>query len=247
MNATGLDLWRTDPFPMLDVLHVPFNDPPALAACLREHGHEVAAVIGEPIQGNGGINVPDVTFWPEVRRLCDQHGCLLILDEIQTGMNRTGRWFACEHWGVVPDLMTISKALGNGFPIAAFIATDAVAASYRRPGASTYGGNPVSATAALAVLDYHEQQDLGLQAAMKGRRLLEALCRHGEPRGLGLMCGLPLPSAERCDSVLEDLKDAGVLAGKTGHERNVLSFLPPLTITDEQLQELTDVLDEVLR
>ncbi len=107
---------------------------------------------------------PTGRYWPAVRPLCDEHGALLILDEVQTGFHRTGPWFACENWGVAPDIMAVSKALGNGFPIAAFITTDAIAASYTRPGASTMGGNPVSATAALAVIAYHEANDLGAAA-----------------------------------------------------------------------------------
>lgn len=259
MNLTGLPMWRTDPFPMADIIHVPFGDIAALRQCLDEHGAETAAVIGEPIQGNGGIIVPPPEYWPAVRGLCDEHGCLMILDEIQTGMNRTGRWFACEHWGVTPDVMAISKALGNGFPIAAFMTTDAIAASYTRPGASTYGGNPVSAAAALATIQYHESNRLGERARALGPVLRAALdeCSQralsfGPPRGLGLMLGLPVinaagrPDADRCDRLLESLKDHGVLAGKTGVDRNILSFMPPLTMSDGEMEEVIDVLRLVL-
>lgn len=253
MNVTGLDIWRTDPHPMADVLHVPFGDADTLSQCLARYGADVAAVIGEPIQGNGGIIEPDAGYWPRVRQLCDAHGALLVLDEIQTGMNRTGRWFASEHWDVVPDVMAISKALGNGFPIAAFVTTNDIAASYTRPGASTYGGNPVSAAAALAVIDFHERHNLGGRAVTLGDQLHVALERAAQriasaspPRGRGLMLGLPIGDAEHCDNVLETLKDRGVLVGKTGPGRDVLTFLPPLTLTDTQMETLIDVLDQTL-
>lgn len=260
MNVTGAPMWRTDPFPIEGVDHVPFGDLAALAARLERSGADTAAVIAEPIQGNGGVNTPPAAHWPAVRRLCDAHGALLVFDEIQTGMSRTGRWFAGEHWGVTPDVMTVSKALGNGFPIAAFITTDDVAASYTRPGASTYGGNPVSAAAALATIRYHEAHRLADAAARRGatlRRGLDDLARRhaclGAPRGRGLMLGVPVLAGEgrsgaaQCDAILEDLKDAGVLAGKTGPDRDVLTFLPPLVIHDVQIGELLDVLDDVLR
>lgn len=256
INATGLPAWRTDPFPLDTVHHVPFGDTAALAAMLDRRRGEVAAVIGEPIQGNGGIVVPPDDFWPQVRRLTREHEVLLVLDEIQTGFNRTGRWFACEHWGVVPDVMAVSKALGNGFPIAAMITTDAISRSYTRPGASTYGGNPVSAAAALATIDFHTSHDLGGRAERRGRELLTDLTllirgrgHLHNPRGRGLMLGVDLvdphsgaPDAARCDQVLDALKDRGVLAGKTGPNRNVLTFLPPLALSDGEKGELVDAL-----
>ena len=258
MNVTGLPMWRTDPFPMSGVIHVQFGNLAALEAALRTFDGRVAAVIGEPIQGNGGIVVPPDGFWPGVRRLCDEHGALLVLDEIQTGFNRTGRWFACEHWGVTPDVIAISKALGNGFPIAAFVTSDAVAGSYTRPGASTYGGNPVCATAALATIEFHRRHHLGARAADAGRRIRQVLQRLAakggsclrDPRGLGLMIGVDVvdPSGEpdplRCDAVLEQLKNHGVLAGKTGPGRNTLTFLPPLTIADDEIGDLQHALQQ---
>jgi acetylornithine/succinyldiaminopimelate/putrescine aminotransferase len=253
MSLTGLPMWRTDPFPLAGVVHVEFGNLTAVEAALRTFAGRVAAVVGEPVQGNGGIVVPPPSFWPEVRRLCDEHGALLVLDEIQTGFNRTGRWFACEHWRVRPDVIAISKAMGNGFPIAAFVTTDEIAASYTRPGASTYGGNPVSAAAALATIQFHRRRGLGERATATGRRISRVLAeasharfylRH--PRGLGLMLGIDVvgpdggPDAARCDQILESLKDDGsVLAGKTGPGRNTLTFLPPLTLGDDEIGVLT--------
>jgi len=182
MNVTGAAMWRSDPFPIDGVDHLPFGDIASLEKHLERRGHETAALIAEPIQGNGGVNVPPEDYWPRVRQLCDEHGVLLIFDEIQTGMNRTGLRFAGAHWGVTPDVMTVSKALGNGFPIAAFITTESIAASYTRPGASTYGGNPVSAAAALATIDFHETHGLAAAARDRGdqlRRGLDSICERG--------------------------------------------------------------------
>lgn len=258
MSATGLAMWRTDPFPLTTVHHLPFGDADALDAFMREHGAHIAAVIGEPIQGNGGIVFPPDDYWPRVRQITRQHGSLLVLDEIQTGFNRTGRWFACEHWNVVPDVMAMSKAMGNGFPIAAFITTDEIARSYTRPGASTYGGNPVCAAAALATIAFHERNDLGHQSTKLGRKLLTALeamatrSKHFRTaRGMGLMLGIDVvndsgePDAVACDRILEDLKNRGILAGKTAVHRNVLTFLPPLTLTPSELGDLIHELHQI--
>lgn len=257
MSVTGLPMWRTDPDPISGVYHVPFTDVGALEQCLLQNSHQVGAVIAEPIQGNGGIVVPPDDYWPAVRRLCDRHGVLLVMDEVQSGFNRTGRWFACEHWGVVPDIMAISKAMGNGFPIAAFMTNDRIAASYTRPGASTYGGNPVAAAAALAVIQFHQENKLGEQAQVMGQSLHNLLIKlsanHRDlapPRGVGLMWGLPVidrngnPSPTNCDRYLENLKDNGALVGKTGPDRNILTFMPPLTISLDQIGEIHDALEK---
>lgn len=254
MNVTGIEMWRTDPDPIPGVAHVPFGDLNALEQLLATEGEQFAALIAEPIQGNGGVRVPDDNYWPAVRKLCDRYGILLVFDEIQTGFNRTGRWFGCEHWEVVPDIMAVSKAMGNGFPIAALITTDEIAASYTRPGASTYGGNPVCAAAAMATIQFHMDRDLGANALIRGVELrhgLQSLARHsehfGEPRGVGLMMGCPIsdglgrPDPHQTEILLESLKDHGLLAGKTGEDRNVLTFMPPLTVTGPDVELLLEL------
>jgi acetylornithine/succinyldiaminopimelate/putrescine aminotransferase len=140
MSATQLDMWRTDPFPLRSVHRAPGpRDPESLPAIekLLKKG-TVAGLIAEPVQDNGGIVVPPDGYWAELRRLCTRHGTLLIADEVQTAWNRTGHWFATRHWGVTPDVITVAKALGNGFPIAAYLTTDELAAKYSRPGAATF-------------------------------------------------------------------------------------------------------------
>lgn len=260
MNATGLGMWRTDPHPDDAVDFVPMGDVEALAKVFDRRGRDIAAVIAEPIHGNGGIVVPPAGFFAAVRDLCTRHGALWIADEVQTGVNRTGSFLAVEHEGVVPDVVCLAKALGNGFPISAFVTTDEIAASYTRPGASTLGGNPVSATAALATLEFHEANRLGERAARLGQTLLSRLrevqARHdvvADVRGRGLMIGMELDAqdadatARATDCVLESMKDAGYLVGKTGPGRNVITFMPPLIVEWEDLAGATDALDEALK
>jgi 4-aminobutyrate aminotransferase/4-aminobutyrate aminotransferase/(S)-3-amino-2-methylpropionate transaminase len=260
MSVTGLEMWRTDP-ELLAIAHrMPGPRHPDSLAALesRLRRGSVAAVIAEPIQGNGGIVVPPEEYWPELRRLCDFYGSLLIADEIQTAWNRTGRWFATEHWRVVPDVLTVAKALGNGFPIAAVLTTDDLAAKYTRPAGCTFGGNLVSCRAALATLRFHERHRLGERSTRLGTHLLSRLRtlqeRHSaiaEVRGRGLMVGVELhatpgPSPQLADDVLERMKDAGYLIGKCGPGRNVLTLMPPLVVEQEALDGLIDQLDKAL-
>jgi 4-aminobutyrate aminotransferase-like enzyme len=271
-GLTGIEFWRTDPAPPSNVHFAPS---PACASCplklrhpgcglrcadeveriLERNPGKVAAMIAEPVHGNGGIVVPPPGYFRRVREILDRHGVLLIMDEAQTGFCRTGERFGFVQHGIEPDILTVCKALGNGLPISAFVATDAVAAKYTRPGASTFGGNPVCAATAQAVLDYMTEHRLEQRAERLGRRLrgrLEALAaRHpviAEVRGLGLMLGLELvdtagrPATRLLDELLEDLKERGVLAGKTGPERNVLTLMPPLVMDERQVDELGQVL-----
>ncbi|MBF0107793.1 MAG: aspartate aminotransferase family protein [Magnetococcales bacterium] len=274
-GVTGLSFWRTDPDPPQNVHFVPS---PVCRACpmslsypecslecaevieehLRQHPDEVAAFIVEPIHGNGGIIVPPEGYWARVREILDRHGVLLIMDEAQTGFCRTGKRFAFEHSRVVPDILTVCKALGNGLPIAAFMTTDAIAATYTRPGASTFGGNLVACAAALATLNFMERNHLEEKAARTGERLRSILLRLqqrvpliAEVRGRGMMLGVELadcdgtPAAATLDNILESLKDHGVLAGKTGPGRNVLTLMPPLILDASQIDHLEAALERV--
>ncbi len=265
MSVTGLEMWRTDPDPLLTAQAAPGPRDPQSLAVLEQllRRESVAAVIAEPVQGNGGIIVPPADYWPRLRQLCSRYGTLLIADEVQTAWNRTGRWFATEHWNVVPDVVTVAKGLGNGFPIAAYMTTDALAARFTRPSASTFGGNLVSCQAALATLAFHERHRLGERSRALGERLLGQLRQLqqrrpiiDEVRGLGLMIGVELrepsnsaPSPGRLsftDTVLEKMKDAGFLMGKTGPGRNVLTLMPPLVVGEKDLDTLVEHLDRVL-
>lgn len=273
MNLTGIPMWRTDPNPMSDVVHIPgaycyrcaygLTYPGCDLKCARyledvvQHG-DFAAFIIEPMQGNGGIITPPPGYFQLVREILDTYNVLFITDEIQTGFGRTGKMFAIEHWDVVPDIMTMAKALANGTPIGALITRDTIASSYTRPGASTTGGNPVSATAALATIDVIEKHHLVQRAKDLGEygkdKLIALQQKHpliGDVRGKGLMLGVELvkddkiPATEEIDIILEGLKDHGILAGKTGVSRNVLTFQPPLIITRNDIDRVIEALDRV--
>jgi len=184
---------------------------------------------------------------------------LLIADEVQTGFGRTGKMFAMEHWDVVPDIITGGKALGGGTPIGFFSTTKEIAQSYTRPGASTFGGNPVTATAGLMFLKILQRDGLAQRSQKLGQQLLESLQtvlgKHpfvADIRGKGLMVGMELTSGETIDAptitdtVLENMKDSGFLLGKTGPGRNVLTFMPPLIVEEQQIHQVVDELGKVL-
>lgn len=227
----------------------------------RRTSGKIAAMIVEPIQGNAGIVTPTPHYFKKLKVLLEAHNILLIVDEVQTGFGRTGKMFAIENFGIVPDIMTVAKALGNGFPIGAYITTDKIAAAFTRPSASTLGGNPVSTMAGLSVLTYLEEAKLLENANARGEQLQNGLrelaTRYsliGDVRGLGLMVGAELvtdrktlaPAADQVDVILEKMKDRGILVGKNGEHRNVLAMQPPLVITEEDVAFFLQNLDEVL-
>lgn len=274
MSVTGLPMWRADDNVSGEPVYFiprPYDaesssDEAAqrsiasLKELLAQRGGEIAAMIVEPIQGNGGIVAPPLWYFKEVKVLLEAYGILLICDEIQTGFGRTGKMFAIEHYGVVPDILTMAKALGNGTPISAFASSDEVAASLNRPSASTFGGNPVSAATALAVLDFIQENGLAEQADKLGKllqgKLADLKSRYrciSDVRGLGLMVGMELDfgdsaaSAAKCDELLERMKDKGYLLGKNGIGRNVVAFQPPLVISEQNIADMAAVLDDCLR
>lgn len=274
MNLTGIPMWRTDIFPSNDVAHIPaaycyrcaygLSYPACDLKCAQQledvvKSGDYAAFIIEPIQGNGGIITPPHGYFNRIREILGKYGTLLITDEVQTGFGRTGRMFAIDHWDVVPDIMTMAKGIANGTPLGVFTTGDAIASSYTRPGASTTGGNPISATAALATINVIEKQQLTWKAKELGgyfkERLAELQAWHqniGEVRGEGLMIGVELvkegkiPATEETDFIIEEFKNRGVLAGKTGMSRNVLTFQPPLVITRNDIDHVVETLDKVL-
>ncbi len=277
MSLTGLAFWRTDPHPVGGISFAPNaycyrcpyegTYPGCDLACAREvekiiqtsTSGNVAAFIAEPIQGNGGIITPPPDYFKEVKGILDRYGILLIVDEIQTGFGRTGKMFAIENYGVDPQIMTVAKALANGIPVGAFIAESHVADCYTRPGASTLGGNPVTATASLATLEVIEKERLVENAGEAGayfkEKLLELKDKYpaiGDVRGMGLMLGAELvregkePAVEETDKVLEHLKNAGIIIGKNGPNRNVLAFQPPLIISKNDVDQVVEELDRAL-
>ncbi len=258
MAATSIPMWRADPYLSEDyyfVSHSPEKTLNEIEAILKKDS-DIAAFIFEPIQGNGGIITPPEHYYKEISVLLKQYGVLMICDEVQTGFARTGRMFAIENYHVVPDIMTMSKAFGNGIPMAAFSTTKEIASHFITPSASTLGGNPVSCASALGVLDYIKEHDLCNQAKKLGNILFEKLnilkekySFVKEVRGKGLMLGMELcgynnePLSAKVDAILEQLKNDGIILGKNGLHRNVLAFQPPLVITEEDIEFLVEKLD----
>ena len=230
--------------------HIPYNDLAALHA-LADQEPDIVALMVEPIQGEGGIVVPEAGYLKALRSFCDQHDCLLIVDEVQTGLCRTGRWFAFQHEAIQPDILTLAKALGNGVPIGACLARGRAAALFQ-PGShgSTFGGNPLAARAALAVLDVLEQEALAERARALGRRLMRGLAKTFQGlsavrtiRGRGLMIGIEL--TENCAALVERALQARLLINVTAG--NVIRLLPPLIISDQEADEIVSRLGRVVQ
>lgn len=261
MSATAIPMWRGDPYLDEDFYFVSNSPEKTLSEIedILKKDKDIAAFIFEPIQGNGGIITPPEGFFKEIRTLLKEYGVLMICDEIQTGFARTGTMFAIEQYKIVPDIITMSKALGNGIPAAAFSTTPEIAARFTTPSASTLGGNPVSCAAALSVLDYIAEEDLCSRAKKLGDILLDKLLILtdkysfiSEVRGKGLMLGMELSTKEKgplpeiTDAILERLKDEGIILGKNGLNRNVLAFQPPLVINEADIDFLAEKLEEAL-
>ena len=227
-----------------------FGDVGAFESAGARHP-ETCAVLVEPILGEGGVVVPPDDFLSRLRLLCDQRGWLLMLDEIQTGMGRTGRWFACQHGGVRPDVVSVAKALGNGVPIGACLARGE-AADALQPGShgSTFGGNPLACSAALAVLETMERDDLVRAADEKGRllrdRLSHALAGQNcvvEIRGKGLMVAVELNRA--CGALVGMALDKGLLINVAADR--VIRLLPPLVLDDEHIEQIAQTIAVLVR
>ena len=244
VSATGQEKVQRFFDPLLHGFkHVPFDDVAALEAAVTL---TTCAVMLEPIQGEGGINIPSPGYFEAVREICDRHGLLLIFDEVQVGMGRTGKMFAYEHFGVTPDIMTLAKALAGGAPIGTMLAKDKYAAAFV-PGThgSTFGGNPLVCAAAIATVRTILEDGLLNRCEEIGEYLtgeLEALGRKfdfvKEVRGIGLMIGMSLaiPGAE----IVKKGHDRGVLLNVT-HD-TVLRFVPPLVVTKQEIDAMIEIL-----
>jgi len=227
--------------------YVPFNDVRALEKAVRKR---TCAVMVEPIQGESGVRMPSPDYLGGVRQVCDDRGLLLILDEVQTGMGRTGKLFAHEHFGIKPDIMTLAKALGNGYPLGALLTTDRVASAFE-PGthASTFGGNPLGMAAGIAVLRALLEDGIMDNCREVGAYLRERLGELKEKhymiqeiRGMGLMVGMNLTVDGA--AVVRRCLEKGLLINCAGE--HILRFVPPLTITREDVDRAVEILDEAL-
>jgi 4-aminobutyrate aminotransferase len=250
------------PYPRKDLLHNPNSGKEIIKqiedTLLRRTAapDEVAAIFVEPIQGEGGYHVPPADFLPLLRQLCDKHGILLVADEVQSGMGRTGKMFAVEHWNVEPDIVCLAKGIASGMPLGAMIAKDSVMDWPSGSHASTFGGNPVSCRAALATIELLERGYIA-NAAERGEQLKDGLAALkarfpaviGDVRGLGLMVACDLVKDGVADPKLRDqtVQSAfhrGLLL--LGCGESAIRFCPPLCITAEQAQTALRILDEVL-
>ena len=230
-------------------IRVPYNDLDAIRAVAANKSDTVAVLV-EPLQGEGGINIPDAGYLEGIRKLCDENDWLMMLDEIQTGMGRTGKWFACQHDDIQPDVITLAKALGNGVPIGACLARGK-AAEMMQPGShgTTFGGNPLACSAALAVLDTMEQEQLVMQAARRGQQLLDGFnmtlqSREGvtEIRGRGLMIGIELDRP--CTELVGKALSQGLLLNVTAER--VVRLLPPLITTEKQADMIVEQVSDLI-
>jgi acetylornithine/N-succinyldiaminopimelate aminotransferase len=248
VTATAQPKYHEGFLPLLPgFVYIPFND---IAALKEAFTDEVAAVMVEPVQGEGGINVADAEFLRTIRRLCDEKGAVMILDEVQTGIGRTGKWFGYQHYDVEPDIITMAKALGGGVAIGAMMAKTEIAACLV-PGkhASTFGGNCLACAAGVATIEAIEQENLlhhaaeiGQYAQDKLRRLKDKHAMIDHVRGIGLMIGVQLtrPGAATVNTCLEK----GLRINCT-HD-TVIRFMPPMIVTNEQIDQAVDIFDSVL-
>jgi len=247
VSATGQEKVQRFFDPLLHGFkHVPFDDLDALEAAITPI---TCAVMLEPIQGEGGVNVPSPDYFQEVRRICDKHELILIFDEVQVGMGRTGKLFAHEHFGVTPDIMTLAKALAGGAPIGTMLAKDRFAAAFV-PGThgSTFGGNPLVCAAAIATVRtiledgiLNRTEEIGEYLVGELERLQHTYSFVKEVRGIGLMIGMALhiPAGE----IVKKGHERGVLLNVT-HD-TVLRFVPPLTVTKQEINQMIAILDSI--
>jgi len=255
LAATGRDVYKSPFEPLVPGFeHVPFGDAKAVEEAFTD---DTAAVIVEPVQGEGGIRIPPDDYLPRVRDLCTQKGALLIADEVQTCLGRTGKMFGVEHWDVEPDIMTLAKALGGGvMPIGAFIGTpeiwEALFAENPLMHTSTFGGNPLACRAALAAIDVTLNENLPGRAARLGAyflgRLDKVKQRHSKAladvRGLGLMIGVEFTHEDVGELVIGGMARRGVIAAYTLNNPKVIRFEPPLIITELEIDKVVAIFDE---
>jgi acetylornithine aminotransferase len=250
LSATGNPKVQQGFYPLLQgFIHVPYNNVNAIERALAECS-DIVAILVEPVQGEGGVNIPATDYLNQIRSICEQHHLLMMLDEIQTGVGRTGRFLAFQHNNIIPDVCTLAKALGNGVPIGACLAKGK-AAELLGPGShgSTFGGNLLACSAALAVVETLEQNDLIEQAENKGRQICSLLAQktvgNGQItniRNKGLMIGIDL--AEPCTELVAKALKKGLLINVTAEK--TIRLLPPLIIDNDQIIMLTDILSDLI-
>lgn len=262
LGGTSKAVFREPFLPLLHWSHVPFGDLNTLKTMMESFdftGDRVAAVVLEPIQGEGGINIAPAGYLQSVRELCDKYGTMLVFDEVQSGMGRTGKMFACEYDGVTPDLMALGKGFGGGvMPIGACVGTEKTWAKYvENPflHTTTFGGNPLACSAAIATINVLLEEDLPAKAAQSGEYLLDKINGLAKRypkvlnlcRGRGLMLGMEFANNDIGYAVAKNLFERNILISGTYINSKCLRVEPPLVITKEQLNKFLGALEESLQ
>jgi len=250
LSATGNPKVQAGFAPLVDgFVHVPYNDVDAVRRALNEFDN-VVAVFLEPVQGEGGIQIPDKQYLNQLRDICNEHQLLLMLDEIQTGIGRTGKFFAYQHNGIIPDVLTTAKGLGNGMPIGACLVQGA-AVNVLQAGnhGSTFGGNPLACSAAIAVLNELQTGNYLQRASKLGKQLIDGFkqrlktCEKVQDiRGMGLLVGIELD--RECSEIIALARAKGLLINVTAG--NIVRLLPPLILSDIEAEELIDTLSVLI-
>ena len=248
MSASGKQPWDALFEPKVPgFTRVPFND---LSALRKSITNKTCAIMLEPIQGEGGVNVAGKAYLRGVRKLCDDTGVLLILDEIQTGIGRTGKLFAYEHYGIEPDIMTLGKGIGGGFPLSALLAKDKFCVFEQGDQGGTFCAQPLAMVAGLAVVGEVIKKRISNRARSRGRYLMRCLKTLSEEfgftdvRGMGLLVAVDLPQ-EKAAEVAGDCLERGLLINAPGP--STLRFMPALNISNAQVDEMVNILAEALR
>ena len=240
LGTTYKSIYR-EPFrPLNEATFIPYNDIEALKAAVTA---ETGAVILEPIQGEAGVYVADAEFLRAARQICDDRGVLLIFDEVQTGFGRTGKWFGKDHFSVMPDIMTLAKAMAGGLPIGAMLATGDVSDAFSKGDhGSTFAGGPLICAAALATIQVIEEEKLVERSAEMGAYLKEQLKKLSprDIRGLGLMVGIDLDCD--CKSLVEQSLKKGVIINNTGE--HTIRFIPPLVVGKDEIDTVVNVIGQ---
>jgi acetylornithine/N-succinyldiaminopimelate aminotransferase len=251
LSATGTSKVQAGFEPLVKgFVRVPYNDLEAIRQ-VAQNNREVVAVLVEPIQGEGGIRTLDIAYLQQLRQICDAQNWLLMLDEVQCGIGRTGKWFAYQHTGIMPDVMTLAKGLGSGIPVGACLAAGTIAGTFQ-PGnhGSTFGGNPLACTAGLTTLNILEQDKLLAHAEKLGTYIhqgfttaLQGVNGVKEIRGQGLMIGIELDKP--CGDLVKSALAKGLLINVTAD--NVIRLLPPLIMTQDEAKLLLDILCPLIK
>jgi acetylornithine/N-succinyldiaminopimelate aminotransferase len=238
--------------PMLEgFVRVPYNDVPAIKAAIAKHGSDIVAILVEPAQGEGGVRKPADDYLNHLRALCDAHNALLMLDEVQTGNGRSGKWFAYQHNGILPDVLSTAKGLGNGYPIGATLVAGK-AFDILQPGhhGSTFGGSPLASAAALAVYEALDKEKLVQNAAKRGKQIHQGLAKAlkgvsgiREIRSMGLLIGVELEQS--CGELVAKARAKGLLLNVASG--NVIRLAPPLVLSEQEATFIVDVVSTIVK